>query len=66
MARFCLHLLVSLLAVFGAGTASAQAWSPEKTTFAKGKMQALVGTAKGQAPAISVGISINGSPVFAT
>jgi CubicO group peptidase (beta-lactamase class C family) len=55
-----------VFAAVGVAPGGAENLSPEKTTFATAKMQALIGTAQGQAPAISVGVSLNGTPVFAT
>lgn len=61
-----LIFVVGIFVLAGIAPARAENWSPEKTTFATAKMQALIGTAQGQTPAISVGVSINGKPVFTT
>jgi CubicO group peptidase (beta-lactamase class C family) len=65
MLRGSLLFLTAALAPFVVTSAGAQAWSPEKATLATARMKGLVGNAVGQTPGISVGVSINGAPVFA-
>ena len=62
MRRFV--FVVASIALAGVAPANAEGWSQEKATFATAKMQSLIGTAKGQTPAVSVGVSINGNAVF--
>jgi CubicO group peptidase (beta-lactamase class C family) len=65
MLRAFLFFAATTLAPFLVVTANAQAWSPEKTTLTNARMKGMVGTAAGQTPGVSVGVSINGVPVFA-
>lgn len=66
MLRASLLFVTAALAPFVVSSADAQAWSPEKTTLATARMKSFVGGAVGQTPGISVGVSINGAPVFAS
>lgn len=56
-------VLVAAAAALTALPAAAD-WSPEKAAFATSTMQKFIGTAKGQTPGMSVGVSVQGAPVF--